>query len=48
MIEAAPRLVARDRPDLILGDHGLCPGCGEPLALQIGRASCRERVCMLV
>jgi len=35
MTEAAPRLVARDRPDLILGDHGLCPGCGEPLALRI-------------
>jgi 2-oxoglutarate/2-oxoacid ferredoxin oxidoreductase subunit beta len=35
MTETTPRLVARDRPELILGDHGLCPGCGEPVALRI-------------
>jgi 2-oxoglutarate/2-oxoacid ferredoxin oxidoreductase subunit beta len=27
--------VAAARPDLILGDHGLCPGCGEPVALRL-------------
>jgi len=27
--------VARARPSLILGEHGLCPGCGEPVALRL-------------
>jgi 2-oxoglutarate ferredoxin oxidoreductase subunit beta len=27
--------VARSHPDLILGEHGLCPGCGEPVALRL-------------
>lgn len=29
------RLAARAHPDLILGEHGLCPGCGEPVALRL-------------
>lgn len=32
---ADAELVARARPELILGDHGLCPGCGEPVALRL-------------
>lgn len=28
-------LAARSHPDLILGEHGLCPGCGEPVALRL-------------
>jgi 2-oxoglutarate/2-oxoacid ferredoxin oxidoreductase subunit beta len=28
-------LAARANPDLILGSHGLCPGCGEPIALRL-------------
>ena len=27
--------VAEFRPSLILGEHSLCPGCGEPVALRI-------------
>ncbi len=27
--------VAEFRPPLMLGEHGLCPGCGEPVALRI-------------
>ncbi|GAA2643144.1 thiamine pyrophosphate-dependent enzyme [Dactylosporangium fulvum] len=29
------RQVADFRPNLILGEHSLCPGCGEPVALRI-------------
>ncbi len=29
------RKVADARPDLILGEHSLCPGCGEPVALRL-------------
>jgi 2-oxoglutarate ferredoxin oxidoreductase subunit beta len=32
---ADSRKVADFRPSLVLGDHDLCPGCGEPLALRI-------------
>jgi len=32
---AEATLAARSRPDLILGEHGLCPGCGEPVALRL-------------
>jgi 2-oxoglutarate ferredoxin oxidoreductase subunit beta len=31
----ASTLVAKAQPSLILGEHGLCPGCGEPVALRI-------------
>lgn len=27
--------VADAKPSLILGEHGLCPGCGEPVALRL-------------
>jgi 2-oxoglutarate/2-oxoacid ferredoxin oxidoreductase subunit beta len=33
--EADARKVAEARPDLILGEHSLCPGCGEPVALRL-------------
>lgn len=33
--EAPARKVADFRPSLLLGDHSLCPGCGEPLALRV-------------
>jgi 2-oxoglutarate/2-oxoacid ferredoxin oxidoreductase subunit beta len=33
--EAASRKVAECRPALMLGEHSLCPGCGEPVALRI-------------
>jgi 2-oxoglutarate ferredoxin oxidoreductase subunit beta len=29
------RLVADFKPSLLLGEHSLCPGCGEPVALRI-------------
>lgn len=29
------RLAAAAKPDLILGAHSLCPGCGEPVALRL-------------
>jgi 2-oxoglutarate ferredoxin oxidoreductase subunit beta len=29
------RMVADFRPPLLLGEHSLCPGCGEPVALRI-------------
>jgi 2-oxoglutarate ferredoxin oxidoreductase subunit beta len=29
------RQVAAAKPSLILGEHSLCPGCGEPVALRI-------------
>lgn len=33
---AAPaRKVADFRPPLLLGEHSLCPGCGEPVALRV-------------
>ncbi|GLY65475.1 thiamine pyrophosphate-dependent enzyme [Amycolatopsis taiwanensis] len=33
--EPAGRKVADFRPSLVLGEHSLCPGCGEPVALRI-------------
>jgi 2-oxoglutarate ferredoxin oxidoreductase subunit beta len=33
--EVDARKVADSRPDLILGEHSLCPGCGEPVALRL-------------
>lgn len=33
--EAPSRKVADFRPSLMLGEHALCPGCGEPVALRI-------------
>src|SRR3954454_25037894 len=33
--EVDARKVAESRPDLILGEHSLCPGCGEPVALRL-------------
>jgi 2-oxoglutarate ferredoxin oxidoreductase subunit beta len=32
---APARLVADAKPSLLLGEHSLCPGCGEPVALRI-------------
>ena len=32
---AGGRLVADARPSLLLGEHSLCPGCGEPVALRV-------------
>lgn len=32
---ASGRKVAEFRPPLLLGEHALCPGCGEPVALRI-------------
>jgi 2-oxoglutarate/2-oxoacid ferredoxin oxidoreductase subunit beta len=29
------RLVAAAKPSLLLGEHSLCPGCGEPVALRV-------------
>jgi 2-oxoglutarate ferredoxin oxidoreductase subunit beta len=29
------RLAASAKPNLIVGEHGLCPGCGEPVALRL-------------
>lgn len=29
------RLVADFKPSLLLGEHSLCPGCGEPVALRV-------------
>jgi 2-oxoglutarate/2-oxoacid ferredoxin oxidoreductase subunit beta len=29
------RLVADAKPSLLLGEHSLCPGCGEPVALRL-------------
>lgn len=29
------RKVAEARPSLLLGEHSLCPGCGEPVALRL-------------
>ncbi|HEY8534209.1 MAG TPA: thiamine pyrophosphate-dependent enzyme [Micromonospora sp.] len=29
------RRVAEARPSLLLGEHSLCPGCGEPIALRL-------------
>lgn len=29
------RLVAAPKPSLLLGEHSLCPGCGEPVALRV-------------
>ncbi len=29
------RKVAQFKPDLLLGEHSLCPGCGEPVALRV-------------
>ncbi|PZM96670.1 MAG: hypothetical protein DIU79_04475 [Actinobacteria bacterium] len=29
------RRVADSRPSLLLGEHSLCPGCGEPVALRV-------------
>jgi 2-oxoglutarate ferredoxin oxidoreductase subunit beta len=31
----AGQLVADAHPSLLLGEHSLCPGCGEPVALRI-------------
>jgi 2-oxoglutarate/2-oxoacid ferredoxin oxidoreductase subunit beta len=31
----AGRLVADSKPNLLLGEHSLCPGCGEPVALRV-------------
>ena len=31
----AGRLVADFKPNLLLGEHSLCPGCGEPVALRV-------------
>lgn len=33
--EAGGRKVADFQPSLMLGEHSLCPGCGEPVALRI-------------
>jgi 2-oxoglutarate ferredoxin oxidoreductase subunit beta len=33
--EPDARKVAAARPDLIVGEHSLCPGCGEPVALRL-------------
>lgn len=33
--EGAAEKVADFRPSLIVGEHSLCPGCGEPVALRI-------------
>ncbi len=33
--EGAADRVAEFRPSLIVGEHSLCPGCGEPVALRI-------------
>jgi 2-oxoglutarate ferredoxin oxidoreductase subunit beta len=32
---AGGRLVAAAKPSLLLGEHSLCPGCGEPVALRV-------------
>ena len=32
---ASGRLVADFKPNLLLGEHSLCPGCGEPVALRV-------------
>ncbi|GAA0907602.1 thiamine pyrophosphate-dependent enzyme [Virgisporangium aurantiacum] len=29
------KLVAAPKPSLLLGEHSLCPGCGEPVALRL-------------
>jgi 2-oxoglutarate/2-oxoacid ferredoxin oxidoreductase subunit beta len=29
------KLVAAAKPSLLLGEHSLCPGCGEPVALRV-------------
>jgi 2-oxoglutarate ferredoxin oxidoreductase subunit beta len=29
------RLIASPKPSLLLGEHSLCPGCGEPVALRV-------------
>ena len=29
------QLVADSKPSLLLGEHSLCPGCGEPVALRV-------------
>jgi 2-oxoglutarate/2-oxoacid ferredoxin oxidoreductase subunit beta len=33
--EAPSRRVAEFQPSLLLGEHSLCPGCGEPVALRL-------------
>jgi 2-oxoglutarate ferredoxin oxidoreductase subunit beta len=35
VVPANAKLVADFKPSLLLGEHSLCPGCGEPVALRI-------------
>lgn len=34
-VPAGARQVAAPKPSLLLGEHSLCPGCGEPVALRL-------------
>jgi 2-oxoglutarate ferredoxin oxidoreductase subunit beta len=35
VVPANAKMVADFKPSLLLGEHSLCPGCGEPVALRI-------------